>query len=232
MIHSDASAATAAVANIRLLPYTIAEPRTRVLFFDHTAALGGGEIALANLVRCLDPAKIKPIVVLASHGPLVARLSAIADTHVMPLSPRVVSHRKDKLGLATLFRPGDALRVLIYVGRLARFIRANKIDLVHTNSLKGDIIGGAAARLAGRPVIWHVRDRIEDDYLPKRVVRAFRWLSHVMPNYVIANSEATLRTLRLGKCVRGTSIPSGIEIRRQNRRGTRWHGLDCDRRGQ
>lgn len=202
-------------SNIRLVPRTQAEPAIRVLFFDHTAALGGGEIALANLVRWLDSDKIKPIVVLASQGPLVGRLSAIADTHVIPLSPRVVTHSKDKLGISTLFRLGDALRIFIYICRLASFIRANKIDMVHTNSLKADIIGGAAARLAGRAVIWHVRDRIEDDYLPKRVVRVFRWLSRVMPNYVIANSEATLRTLRLGKCVRGTSIPSGLEIRRR-----------------
>jgi glycosyltransferase involved in cell wall biosynthesis len=197
----------------RLAPKIQATPGTRVLFFDHTAALGGGEIALVNLVRCLNLAKIKPIVVLASQGPLVGRLSAIADTHVLPLSPRVTTHRKEKLGVATLFRVGDALRVLLYIARLARFIRANKIDVVHTNSLKADIIGGAAARLAGRPVIWHVRDRIEDDYLPTRVVRAFRWLARVVPNYVVANSAATLRTLRLGKRVRGTSIPSGIEVK-------------------
>jgi glycosyltransferase involved in cell wall biosynthesis len=197
----------------RLAPKIQATPGTRVLFFDHTAALGGGEIALVNLVRCLNLAKIKPIVVLASQGPLVGRLSAIADTHVLPLSPRVTTHRKEKLGVATLVRVGDALRVLLYIARLARFIRANKIDVVHTNSLKADIIGGAAARLAGRPVIWHVRDRIEDDYLPRRVVRAFRWLARVVPNYVVANSAATLGTLRLGKRVRGTSIPSGIEVK-------------------
>lgn len=156
---------------------------------------------------------------LASPGPLVGRLSAIADTHVLPLSPRVATHRKEKLGVATLFRVGDALRVLLYIGRLARFIRANNIDVVHANSLKADIIGGAAARLAGRPVIWHVRDRIEDDYLPRRVVRAFRWLARVVPNYVVANSAATLRTLRLGKRVRG----------RQNRCGARRDGLSYAR---
>jgi len=215
MIGFDASGVAAASSHIRLVRPSRSEPCSRVLFFDHTAALGGGEIALINLIRSLDPAKIKSIVVLASEGPLVDRLSPIVDTRVMPLSPRVVTHRKDNLGIATLFRLGDALRVFIYILRLARFIRANHIDIVHTNSLKADVIGGAAARLAGRPVIWHVRDRIEDDYLPTRVARAFRRLSRIMPNYVIANSQATLRSLRLGKCVRGTSIPSGIEMTRR-----------------
>jgi glycosyltransferase involved in cell wall biosynthesis len=66
--------------------------------------------------------------------------------------------------------------------------------------------------LARRPVIWHVRDRIEDDYLPRLVVRAFRTLARILPTYLVANSGATLRTLHLGKGQHGTSIPSGIEL--------------------
>jgi glycosyltransferase involved in cell wall biosynthesis len=192
---------------------TEAPPETRVLLFDHTASLGGGEIALANLVGFLDRKRFKALVVLASDGPLAERLRPIAETYVMPLSRRVVKHKKDKLGITTLFRLWDELSVLVYVGRLVRFIKLNKIDVVHTNSLKADIIGGLAGRLAGRPVVWHVRDRIEDDYLPKLVVRAFRWLSRAIPDYVIGNSAATLSTLHLGTVVPGTAIPSGIDLR-------------------
>jgi len=185
---------------------------TRVLFVDHTAALSGGEIALFNLLRCLDPKKVKPVVVLGAEGPLADRLRPIFETHVLSLSPSVATQKKDKLGIRTLFRVRDVLDVLVYVRRLAAFIRQHNIRLVHTNSLKADIIGGMAARLALRPVVWHVRDRIEDDYLPRLVVRVFRLLSHVIPSYVIANSAATLRTLHLGRRARGTSIPSGIEL--------------------
>ena len=185
---------------------------TRVLFLDHTAALGGGEIALFNLVRSLDSRKFRPIVVLGADGPLADRLRSIAQTNILPLAASVANQKKDKLGVATLFRVRDALTVLAYVRRLVRFIKVENIDLVHTNSLKADIIGGLAARLSLRPVVWHVRDRIEDDYLPKLVVRVFRLLSHVMPSYVIANSAATLGTLRLKRGARGTSIPSGIEL--------------------
>ena len=185
---------------------------TRVLFLDHTAAMSGGEIALFNLLRFLDPAKVKPVVVLGAEGPLVERLRGITDTHVLPLSPRVAAQKKDELGVGTLFRVRSGMDVLGYIWRLAKFIRQHNIQLVHTNSLKADIIGGFAARLSGRPVVWHVRDRIEDDYLPRSAVRIFRLLSRVIPHYVIANSRDTLRTLRLPKGMRGTSIPSGIEL--------------------
>ena len=42
----------------------------RVLLFDHTAELGGGEIALAELVRRFDRSRVDPVVLLGSHGPL------------------------------------------------------------------------------------------------------------------------------------------------------------------
>jgi hypothetical protein len=89
------------------------------------------------------------------------------------------------------------VRLILYVFRLARFIVKCRVDLVHTNSLKADILGGLAARLVRVPVVWHIRDRISDDYLPAAVVTVFRWLMRVVPNFVIANSESTLRTLQL-----------------------------------
>jgi glycosyltransferase involved in cell wall biosynthesis len=170
-------------------------PPIRVLFFDHTAELGGGEIALANLISHLDRNKFKPLVVLGAEGPLVDRLRPTTEIHVLPLSADVTAQKKDSLGLASLFRVREALSIGRYVRRLARFIHAHDVDLVHTNSLKADIIGGLAGRLARRPVIWHVRDRIEDDYLPKCAVRIFRRLARIIPSYVIANSAATLRSI-------------------------------------
>lgn len=185
----------------------------RVLFFDHTAALGGGEIALLNLVRHLDPTKVKPVVVLAADGPLAERLRPAAiETHILPLAPNIASIKKDTLGIFTLVRIRELSTVFNYARHLARFIREHNIDLIHTNSLKADIIGGIAGRFARCPVVWHVRDRVEDDYLPATVVHLFRFLCRVIPAYVIANSAATLRTLHLGTRHHSSSIPSGVDF--------------------
>jgi glycosyltransferase involved in cell wall biosynthesis len=185
----------------------------RILFVDHTASLGGGEIALFNLVRHLDQSRYMPIVLLCSDGPLFGKLtSAGIETHILPLAAGVVNTRKDSLGAGIFLRAGAVLTTLAYVRRLAKFIKAHDIDLVHTNSLKADVIGGIAARLARRKLIWHVRDRIDDDYLPPRAAKVFRWLSRVLPHYVIANSAATLRTLSRDRPLNGTAVPSGIEL--------------------
>ncbi|MGA9800628.1 MAG: glycosyltransferase [Terriglobales bacterium] len=164
----------------------------RVLFFDHTAAQSGAEIAMLNLVRQLDRSKVTPVVVFGTGGPIVDQMRVFAETHVLPLPVAVATAKKDSLGIATLFRFRATLGGIAYIRRLAKFIRENEIDLVHTNSLKADLIGGFAARLSGRRLIWHIRDRIDSDYLPSAVVKTFRLLTRWVPHFVIANSWATL----------------------------------------
>jgi glycosyltransferase involved in cell wall biosynthesis len=173
-------------------------PRVRVAILDHTAILGGGEIALLNLARSIDVRQYELLVILFSDGPLKVKLQERGiDTLVLPLDPRIVDVRKEKLGGATLLRLRDAWISLKFTWKLSHELRRRKIQIVHTNSLKSDLIGGVAARLAWIPVIWHVRDRIADDYLPRSVVRAFRFLAHLIPQRVIANSFATMGTLGL-----------------------------------
>jgi glycosyltransferase involved in cell wall biosynthesis len=172
--------------------------QTRVVaILDHTASLGGGEIAILNLVRSLDPRRYRPLVLLFSNGPLRRKLEeAGIPTAIVPLDQSIVNTSKDTLGRGTLLRLREILLSASFVWRLAGELRRRNVDLVHTNSLKSDILGGAAARLAGIPLIWHVRDRIENDYLPRPVVHLFRWLARWVPHHVIANSAATLSTLR------------------------------------
>jgi glycosyltransferase involved in cell wall biosynthesis len=171
----------------------------RVLFFDHIASMSGGEIALLHLVQHLDRAAVEPIVVLGAEGPLALKLRPVAEVHVLPMEAGVAQARKDALGAGSILRLlGAAWAAGVYVWQLSRFIRAHRLALVHTNTLKADILGGLAARLAGVPVIWHVRDRIADDYLPRKVVKAFLWMSGWLPTAMIANSYATAATLTPG----------------------------------
>jgi glycosyltransferase involved in cell wall biosynthesis len=170
----------------------------KVLFLDHTAKMGGGEYALLHLSQRLDRSRFEPIVLLFSDGPLREKLvDAGVETYVYPLSSRVVSTRKDTLGAASVLQLRNVLQIIGYCWRLSRFMKKLNIDIVHTNSLKADLIGGVSARLAAVPVIWHIRDRIENDYLPSPVVKVFRWLCRVLPHQLIANSHATLETLQL-----------------------------------
>lgn len=185
----------------------------KIAILDHTAALGGGEIALLNFVRLLDRSKYDPVVVLFSDGPLRDQLThACVRSTLIPLNKKVVNARKDTLGARTLVKIPQLISALGFSLRLMDYLRSEGFALIHTNSLKSDILGGIAGKIARIPVIWHVRDRIETDYLPTSVVGAFRMLAKFIPTCVVANSAATLETLRLPANRFRATVPSGISL--------------------
>lgn len=169
----------------------------KVLYLDHAARLGGGEIALLNLLKVLDKQRFRPSVVLAEDGPLVDKLKGEGiPTEVIPLSRRVLDTRKDTLDGRALLRIGEIWTSVAYAGKLAMYIRRGRFSIIHTNSLKADVIGGLAARLSGCHVVWHVRDRIDPDYLPAPAVHTFRAVCCALADYVVTNSHACMGLLR------------------------------------
>jgi glycosyltransferase involved in cell wall biosynthesis len=168
--------------------------KIRVAYVGHVAQLSGGEIALLRLIDALD--EVEPHVILAEDGPLVPRLLASGvSVEVLPMRERTRDLRKDRLGLGLV--PITAfLDTVTYTFRLARRLRILRPDIVHTNTLKAGVYGSLAGRLARVPVVWHVRDRIAPDYLPRAAVPLMRFLIATFPDGVIANSEETRRTLR------------------------------------
>ena len=190
-----------------------AAPPKTILYADHTAKLGGGEIALLNLVMALDQTKYRPLVVLAEDGPLVGKLRAAGiETEILPLDSALRETRKETLGAGSLLKLGQIKTLLAYSRRLARFAKAHKVSLIHTNSLKSDIYGGVAGRLAGIPVLWHVRDSINADYLPGAAASGFRVLSRLLPQVVVANSHSTLRQLWPKRKKSGAVVYSGVPM--------------------
>jgi glycosyltransferase involved in cell wall biosynthesis len=167
--------------------------RLKVVYLDHVARLSGGEIALLRLLPHLD--RVNPHVVLAEDGPLVQQLHLEGiSTELLLLTDSVLHLRKnevDRRGLSPRVTGATAA----YVVRLAVRLRQLRPDLVHANSLKAGVYGSLAARLAGIPMIWHVRDRIEEDYLPRTAVILVRRMTRYLATAVVANSKSTMQTL-------------------------------------
>ncbi len=186
-----------AAPNRRVATHERQRNAPKVLYFDHAARLGGGEIALLNLLKVLDKQRFRPSVVLAENGPLVNMLKKEGiPTQVIPLSRRVLDTRKDTLDGRALLRIRDIWTSVTYACRLATYIRKGSFSIIHTNSLKADVIGGLAARLSGCNVVWHVRDRIDPDYLPAPAVHTFRAVCCALADYVVTNSHACMGLLR------------------------------------
>lgn len=165
----------------------------RVAVLDHTAELGGAELALARLLQAL-PESLEVRVVLFSRGPLVDRLTRAGHAvDVLPLDPGIVTMSRYAAGRAGALVAG--LRALPHIVRLVGHLRAAGIDVIHTTSLKADLVGIPVALLLRRPLVWHLHDRVSPDYLPAGVVLLVRALARIAPRWVIANSEATAATL-------------------------------------
>lgn len=166
--------------------------RLRVVYVDHCARLSGGELALLRLLPSLD---VDAHVILGEAGPLVGKLrQAGVSVEVLPMADAAGSLGRDRVSPGLL--PVSAVAgSAAYVARLAARLRRLRPDLVHTNSLKAALYGGAAGRLASVPVVWHVRDRITDDYLPGPARRLVMAAARILPAAIIANSQATLETL-------------------------------------
>ncbi len=170
---------------------------TRILFVNHTAKLGGGELALRSMLRHLDASRVTYEVLLFEDGPLAKLLQPETRVHLLPLAGAVREARKDTLGGFRLGHLRQVAGLAPYLWRLRTLIRGLGVDIVHTNSLKADVLGGIAGLLAGKRVVWQVRDRIAADYLPQRAVRMFRRLTRIIPHAVITNSHATMESLVL-----------------------------------
>jgi glycosyltransferase involved in cell wall biosynthesis len=179
---------------------------TRVVFIDHCARLSGGELALVRMLSALD---VDAHVILGEDGPLVERLErAGISVEVLPMPAVSRDLHRDQVRPRTL--PfASAAASLSYSVKLAGRLRKLRPDIVHTNSLKSALYGGLAGRLARKPVVWHVRDRIADDYMPGAAVRMVKVARRLLPAAVIANSNETLSTLG-GEG--GWAVPSPIII--------------------
>lgn len=147
-----------------------------------------------RLLGAVEGAEAQVHTILFADGPLRAALEAAGHAvEVVPLDEGLATTHRHDVGPVRSAR--QALAVLPFVRRLGRRLRELDVDVVHTTSLKADLIGTPAAWLARRPLVWHVHDRISPDYLPRAVVVVLRTMARWIPRQVVVNSRATARTL-------------------------------------
>ena len=125
---------------------------SHILFVNHTRELHGAELVLLQSLEAAREAGHRVTVVLPSHVP-----DSGLDAEV--------SKRADKV-LHLPYRPaGDSLLRTVVVrwyntyacGRLARYIRHEKVDIVYSNTMV-TTVGVLAARRCGVTHVWHLHE--------------------------------------------------------------------------
>ncbi|HVB08920.1 MAG TPA: glycosyltransferase [Bacillota bacterium] len=154
-----------------------------LLFLDHAGVLGGAELSLLDVAGHY---RGQSEVVLFSDGPFrLALEQAGLLVHVMAADARLRGVRRSD-GLRGLMAATSVLRE---ARRLAQRARAH--HLVHCNSQKAFVVGALAARMARRPVVWHLRDMLTAEHFSRTGRLVVVRLANALAARVICNSQAT-----------------------------------------
>lgn len=130
----------------------------KVLYVNSSASGYGGEICLLEMVTRLSIRGFEPLVVLPEEGILTEKLREKGISfRVMPLA--VIDRRIFKsAGFAKFWR-----NFIPSIVALRRIIKEERVALVHSNT--SIVLSGAvAAKLAGVPHVWHIREIFESRF--------------------------------------------------------------------
>jgi glycosyltransferase involved in cell wall biosynthesis len=129
----------------------------KILLVHNSADIYGASRSLLRLAQRLDRSQFQPLVLLPEDGPLAKLLTeSEIETLLFPIL-RVITRPVLRSARIAPWMLGFVPSAL----SLASILRKKKISLVHTNT--GVICSSAmAARLAGIPHIWHIRDWFQE----------------------------------------------------------------------
>ncbi len=142
----------------------------RVLYVNTPTWLGGAEISILALMANLDASRYVPHLLTSGDGPFPDRVCK-AGTSVSAQEFPWLSRR----------RPWRYAQSILH---LVQLIRAEDIDLVHTNCDRSLPYVMRASRLARVPYVSHVRDLVREWFRPRNTAALKK------ARCVIANSHA------------------------------------------
>jgi len=170
---------------------------TRILYVDHADLMGGAEQSLLRLMAGLDHAQFTPILACNPDTPICAAARGQGiTTRLVDLGQ--LRGQRYPVRLMRTWRRG--------IAGLLKVIRQHDIQLVHSNVMRASLYAAPAARLAGMPLIWHVRDIHEER-------RYVRWMGR-MAARIIVISQAVAEPLPAQAQHKIRSVPDGLDISR------------------
>ena len=181
----------------------------RIAYVDHAEDLGGAEKSLLEMTGRLDRDRFTPLL-LHTRAAKWMRTEECGHLERIPVfSPGGVLERKRGNMSGLLGNLRDLFASARPVYRIVRSLKRHEADLVHTNSLKAHLLGGMAARMARLPLIWHMRDLLEEG----EGLGIVRQAATTCKPRVIAISEAVARQFD-GLHVHVDVVPNGIPLER------------------
>ena len=160
--------------------------RRSIAFVTHSLDRGGSPMSLWNLARKLD--RWKRIVISEKDGPMREKFEAAGcAVHILPRTGFL------QIGL---------------VWKFMRLFRSQRVDLVHLNTLTSYFKYPAiAARLKKIPVIWFIRENVNE----RRCLKLHGWIKRLSTRIVPVSREIASSLYPKGAPSKLRVIYNGIE---------------------
>ncbi len=188
--------------------------RIRTLFISHDSSLYGAQLSLLGLLSAIDRNRFDCAVVTANDGPLVAAI----QRHEIPVTVQALTRWVVSANGIKVHRLAESVNAIRGLGenvrRVLEAIAIHRAQLVYTNTITC-IDGALAARRAGLPHIWHLREHLKgnddlESLLPATVTAR---IASRMSRQLIVNSNALRNAYE--HCVshnKLTVVHNGIDV--------------------
>ncbi len=178
----------------------------RILFLDHSTALGGAEISLLLMLQGLDKTRWFPILCCPPGVLQIEGKKLQIDTIEIQL-PRL---RKSPRAISDLFTKGRLI---------AGIARAYSVNLICANTVRSAVYCSFAAWLNTIPFVWHMRDFWLSEEEPK--VHSLDWFGKRLIGSraaaIFANSHSVANSLPYRDKVK--VLYNGVDLHRYHRSG-------------
>ena len=132
-------------------------------------ATSGAFLSMTNLALQLNQLGVETIIVIPPDGPFVGPGDGEAILkekglryYVVPSISWVVPGWYPSSMLVSLGQVKRILKNKVYARELTKILKAEHVDLVHINT-SYSYFGAFAAKRAGIPYVWHIREFLEED---------------------------------------------------------------------
>lgn len=190
----------------------LVSPQMRVGFVSVSAALGGSEWVLLDLVTRAGPAGIEPLVMVPRDGPLLDVLRERQVPAVVAPAPEVFL-RLSQRGGSGLWGGVDLVAGLWSWSRsieraLAEAFppRPGEPVILYSNGFKAHL---ACAPIRSARHVWHLHE-----FPPERIGVVWRLLAGALPHATIANSRAVADAWRVLRLPPATFVHNGVDLER------------------
>jgi len=193
--------------------------KKNILFIDHHAELGGGEIALLAIIKNLNRRRFHPLAVLGEGGPLqdeLGKLNAAVIIDKLPDYFRQLDRDPEKRNKLTAFIR-SAFCLPIFIKNIKSVIIEKNINLVYINSIKSSLYGIPAAKQTKCRIIWHLHDCLTRDFYSLWIIPLIIFLTRMADKIICVSDTVKKYFIKAGgNPKKAVVIYNGVDTERFN----------------